>query len=60
LPTPSAALQTEPLRHFAQKHGGLPTLQNPALACFDCNRFKGSDIGSVDPASGKLTLYQFR
>jgi hypothetical protein len=25
-----------------------------ALACFDCNRFKGSDIASIDPASGEL------
>jgi hypothetical protein len=26
-----------------------------ALACFDCNRFKGSDIASIDPDSSKLT-----
>lgn len=30
-------------------------LHNLALACFDCNRFKGSDIASVDPVSGVLT-----
>ncbi len=27
---------------------------NLALACFDCNRFKGSDIASVDPITGEL------
>src|SRR5437660_978004 len=26
-----------------------------ALACFDCNRFKGSDVASIDPLSGELT-----
>lgn len=30
-------------------------LNNLALACFDCNRFKGSDIASVDPVSGVLS-----
>ncbi|HXG64320.1 MAG TPA: HNH endonuclease signature motif containing protein [Blastocatellia bacterium] len=33
---------------IAEKHGGRTTAQNLALACFDCNRFKGSDIASVD------------
>jgi hypothetical protein len=40
---------------IAEKHGGETTAQNLALACFDCNRFKGSDIASIDPASGELT-----
>ena len=30
-------------------------IDNLALACFDCNRFKGSDIASIDPAHGELT-----
>jgi hypothetical protein len=25
-----------------------------ALSCFDCNRFKGSDIASVDHVTGEL------
>jgi len=29
-------------------------LRTSPLACFDCNRFKGSDIASLDPATGKL------
>ena len=36
------------------KHGGKTSPENLALACFDCNRFKGSDIASLDPATGKL------
>jgi hypothetical protein len=39
---------------MAVKHGGASTLENLALACFDCNRFKGSDIASRDPVSGEL------
>jgi hypothetical protein len=29
------------------KHGGLDEILNLALACSFCNRFKGSDVGSV-------------
>ena len=43
----------EPDHLIAQKHGGKTASENLALACFDCNRFKGSDIASVDPASGE-------
>ena len=28
---------------------------NLALACFDCNRYKGSDLASLDPETGTLT-----
>lgn len=38
----------------AEKHGGLTTFENLAWSCFDCNRFKGSDIASCDPESGEL------
>ena len=34
----------EPDHIIAQKHGGQTVLNNLALACFDCNRFKGLDI----------------
>jgi hypothetical protein len=40
---------------IAQKHGGESTSANLALACFDCNRFKGSDIASIDGVTGDLT-----
>src|SRR5580693_1451103 len=40
---------------IATKHGGQTVLENLALCCTICNRFKGSDIASIDPESGKLT-----
>jgi len=45
----------EPDHIIAEKHRGTNMLENLALACFDCNRFKGSNIASVDPESGELT-----
>ena len=40
---------------IARKHGGQTILANLALACFQCNRYKGSDIGSIDPLTSQLT-----
>lgn len=37
------------------KHRGSTTADNLAWSCFTCNRHKGSDIASNDPADGKLT-----
>ena len=42
---------------IAEKHGGETTLDNLALACFECNRYKGSDIASIDPQTRKLTYF---
>jgi hypothetical protein len=39
----------------AVKHGGATEASNLALACFDCNRYKGSDLASLDPETGLLT-----
>lgn len=36
---------------IGEKHGGQTVLENLALACTICNRAKGSDVGSVDPAT---------
>ena len=44
----------EPDHLIALKHGGTTNAANLALACFKCNRFKGSDIASVDLRSGEL------
>jgi hypothetical protein len=44
----------EPDHLIALKHGGETTLANLAWACFDCNRFKGSDIASIDAVTGEL------
>ena len=40
---------------ISSKHGGETTVDNLALSCPDCNVFKGSDIGSIDPETGLLT-----
>lgn len=43
------------------KHGGLTVQENLALACFHCNRHKGSDIASVSSVTGELVrLYNPR
>ena len=44
----------EPDHIIAEKHGGETSYENLAWACFDCNRFKGSDIASRDALSGGL------
>lgn len=33
---------------IAEKHGGLTIPENLALACAICNKYKGSDIASID------------
>jgi hypothetical protein len=40
---------------IAIKHGGQTVSGNLALCCAICNRFKGSDIASIDPETGRLT-----
>jgi len=39
---------------IAQKHGGETASGNLVFACFHCNRFKGSDISSLDGLAGQL------
>ena len=39
---------------IAEQHGGKTELENLALACFHCNRRKGPNVASVDPATGTL------
>lgn len=46
---------------IAEKHGGDTVESNLALACWRCNRHKGTDLASFDPQSGALTrLYNPR
>jgi hypothetical protein len=40
---------------IAVKHGGQTVVGNLALCCAVCNRFKGSDIASIDSTTGQLT-----
>jgi 5-methylcytosine-specific restriction endonuclease McrA len=54
----SAALLTFEMEHIiAEKHGGKTEAENLALACPYCNRAKGSDLGSIDPETKKLTPF---
>lgn len=51
----AAALFAHEVDHIvAQKHGGATTAENLALSCITCNKYKGSDIASIDPETGKL------
>jgi hypothetical protein len=44
-----------------EKRGGLTVLENLALACFFCNRFKGPNLSGIDPESGLIvTLFDPR
>jgi len=44
----------EPDHIIAVQHHGATSLENLALACFDCNRQKGPNISSVDPNTGQV------
>lgn len=52
----SASLFTLEIEHIiAERHRGEITAENLALACPNCNRFKGSDLGSIDAETTQLT-----
>jgi len=39
---------------ISRKHGGSSDPENLAYACYLCNRYKGSDIGSIDLTAGEF------
>ncbi len=41
----------------SKKHGGGNEPDNLAYACLFCNRHKGTDIGSINPETNKLTRF---
>jgi len=41
----------------AEKHGGETVVDNLALACTFCNRFKGTDLGSMSESTGQLVRF---
>jgi len=47
----------EPDHIVPVQHGGGTDEANLALACMRCNRFKGPNVGSFDPATGQLTPF---
>jgi hypothetical protein len=40
---------------IAEQHGGKTDRENLAYACFDCNKYKGPNLASVDPHTGERT-----
>ena len=55
LPEEFASFAHEPDHILPLKHGGATTADNLALACFWCNRLKGSDIAAPDPQTRQIT-----
>jgi len=41
---------------IALKHGGETIAENLAYACWRCNRYKGSDLGSFDPQTNEFSF----
>ena len=45
----------------SRKHGGASSIENLAYACVLCNRYKGSDVASIDELTGEpIRLYDPR
>lgn len=42
---------------ISRKHGSSSELENLALACVFCNRYKGSDIASLIPETSELIRF---
>ncbi len=54
----AASLFAFEMEHIiAEKHDGTTDAENLALACPCCNRFKGSDLGSIDRETQQLTPF---
>jgi hypothetical protein len=49
------SIYTHEVDHIiAQKHDGQTTADNLALSCLSCNRHKGTDLTTFDPAKGEI------
>jgi 5-methylcytosine-specific restriction endonuclease McrA len=57
LPEEFAFHQHEPDHIVPLQHGGETHEVNLALACMRCNRYKGPNVGSYDPLTGKLVAF---
>ena len=50
-----ATLSSHEVDHIiAEKHGGLTEADNLALSCTLCNKYKGSDLTSIDPETENI------
>jgi hypothetical protein len=47
-------LAHEPDHVVANQHGGATEESNLAWACFECNRFQGSNLSSIDSTTGNI------
>ena len=57
LPQRFALHAHEPDHIVPRQHGGESHLQNLAWACLRCNRYKGPNVGSFDPETGRLVPF---
>ena len=57
LPHAAVVYRHEPDHIIPRQHDGRTTADNLALACTRCNRYKGPNIGSFDPETGKLVPF---
>ncbi|HVV81503.1 MAG TPA: HNH endonuclease signature motif containing protein [Kofleriaceae bacterium] len=57
LPEALALHRHEPDHIVPRQHGGDTSAENLALACMRCNRHKGPNVGSFDPATGVLVRF---
>ena len=39
---------------IARQHGGRSLAENLALACIQCNRYKGPNLAGIDPVTGEM------
>lgn len=52
----SASRLTFPIDHIiARQHGGQTVIENLALCCGRCNRYKGPNLAGIDADSGQIT-----
>jgi len=57
LPQRFAFHKHEPDHLVPMQHGGETEEGNLALACLRCNRYKGPNVGSFDPLTGRLVPF---
>jgi len=57
LPQAAAFFRHEPDHIIPQQHGGVTVESNLALACMRCNRYKGPNVGSIDPLTNRLVPF---
>lgn len=55
-----SGIKMDLVRRPSRYHGGQATPQNLTYACMICNRFKGSNIGSLDASGGVVRLFNPR